>query len=158
MSDVVDGLKIIESAWHGQRLAGGSGHGQDRKRWTMRWCLHQLIKSEAAQREVRSMAYQMKHGQLPRAPRSCQGFDFEQAHVDAILVKQLHDLQFSTRHTTWCLWVARAPAKRTLPPALACQAHHAAKGKRVRFFSTVDLVNALELEKSHAKHGQLAHA
>jgi len=31
-----------------------------------------------------------------------------------------------------------------------------AKGKRVRFFSTVELVNALELEKSQNKHGQLA--
>ncbi len=30
-----------------------------------------------------------------------------------------------------------------------------AKGKRVRFFSTVELVNALELEKSQSKHDQL---
>jgi DNA replication protein DnaC len=30
-------------------------------------------------------------------------------------------------------------------------------GKRVRFFSTVELVNALELEKSQGKAGQLAH-
>ena len=30
-------------------------------------------------------------------------------------------------------------------------------GKRVRFFSTVELVNALELEKAQNKAGQLAH-
>ena len=30
-------------------------------------------------------------------------------------------------------------------------------GKRVRFFSTVELVNALELEKAQNKAGQMAH-
>jgi DNA replication protein DnaC len=55
--------------------------------------LHQLIKSETAQREVRSMAYQMKAARFP-AHRDLVGFEFEQAHVDEALVKQLHDLQF----------------------------------------------------------------
>ncbi len=31
--------------------------------------------------------------------------------------------------------------------------HHA---QRVRFFSTIDLVNALEIEKAAGKHGQIA--
>jgi DNA replication protein DnaC len=39
------------------------------------------------------MAYQMKAARFP-AHRDLVGFEFEQAHVDEALVKQLHDLQF----------------------------------------------------------------
>jgi DNA replication protein DnaC len=46
--------------------------------------------------------------------------------------------------------------KTHLASSLGIQAVRA-KGKRVRFFSTVELVNVLELEKSQSKHGQLAH-
>jgi len=37
------------------------------------------------------------------------------------------------------------------------RSHGQSLPKRVRFFSTVELVNALELEKSQSKQGQLAH-
>ena len=117
--------------------------------------LHQLIKSETAQREVRSMAYQMKAARFP-AHRDLVGFEFEQAHVDEALVKQLHDLQFVDTAQNVVFVGGPGTGKTHLATSLGIQAVRA-KGKRVRFFSTVELVNALELEKSQSKHGQLAH-
>jgi DNA replication protein DnaC len=92
MSDVVDGLKSL--SLHGMASAWPEVLGTARiKALDHEVVLHQLIKSEAAQREVRSMAYQMRIARFP-AHRDLTGFDFAQAHVDANLVKQLHELQF----------------------------------------------------------------
>ena len=92
MSDVVDGLKSL--SLHGMASAWPEVLGTARiKALDHEVVLHQLIKSEAAQREVRSMAYQMRIARFP-AHRDLTGFDFAQAHVDASLVKQLHELQF----------------------------------------------------------------
>lgn len=117
--------------------------------------LHQLIKSETAQREVRSMAYQMKAARFP-AHRDLVGFEFEQAHADEVLVKKLHELQFMEAAQNVVFVGGPGTGKTHLATSLGIQAVRA-KGKRVRFFSTVELVNALELEKAQSKQGQLAH-
>ena len=62
----------------------------------------------------------------------------------------------SRPRTTWCSSAVRAPARPHLATAIGIEAIQR-HGKRVRFFSTVELVNALELEKSQGKAGQLAH-
>ncbi len=88
----IDGLKSL--SLHGMASAWPEILGTARmKTLDHEVVLHQLIKSETAQREVRSMAYQMKAARFP-AHRDLVGFEFEQAHVDEALVKQLHDLQF----------------------------------------------------------------
>ena len=88
MSDVIDGLKSL--SLHGMASAWPEILGTARmKTLDHEVVLHQLIKSETAQREVRSMAYQMKAARFP-AHRDLVGFEFEQAHVDEALVKQLH--------------------------------------------------------------------
>ena len=92
MSDVIDGLKSL--GLHGMASAWPEVVGTARmKTLDHEMVLHQLIKSETAHREVRSMAYQMKAARFP-AHRDLVGFEFEQAHVDEALVKQLHELQF----------------------------------------------------------------
>src|SRR5574340_859073 len=55
--------------------------------------LHQLIKAESAQREVRSMAYQMRAARLP-CHRGLAGFDFTGGRIDEALVRQLHRMDF----------------------------------------------------------------
>ncbi|HEU5398270.1 MAG TPA: ATP-binding protein, partial [Gammaproteobacteria bacterium] len=52
-----------------------------------------LLAAEGAEREVRSIAYQMKAARFP-AHRDLAGFDFGQSRVDAPLVKRLHTCQF----------------------------------------------------------------
>lgn len=154
MSDVIDGLKSL--SLHGMASAWPEILGTARmKTLDHEVVLHQLIKSETAQREVRSMAYQMKAAKFP-AHRDLVGFEFEQAHVDEALVKQLHDLQFIDTAQNVVFVGGPGTGKTHLATSLGIQAVRA-KGKRVRFFSTVELVNALELEKSQSKHGQLAH-
>ena len=64
MSDVVDGLKSL--SLHGMASAWPEFLGTARiKALDHEVVLHQLIKSEAAQREVRSMAYQMRIARFP---------------------------------------------------------------------------------------------
>ena len=50
--------------------------------------LQQLLKAEVAEREVRSIQYQMKVARFP-AYRDLSGFDFSQSEVNEALIKSL---------------------------------------------------------------------
>lgn len=117
--------------------------------------LHQLIKAEGAHREVRSMAYQMRAARFPHH-RDLAGFAFDQAQVDEALVRQLHELKFIDSAHNVVFVGGPGTGKTHLATSLGIHAIRA-HGKRVRFFSTVELVNMLESEKALGKAGQLAH-
>ena len=117
--------------------------------------LHQLIKAEGAHREVRSMAYQMRAARFPHH-RDLAGFAFEHAQVDEALVRQLHELKFIDSAHNVVFLGGPGTGKTHLATSLGIHAIRA-HGKRVRFFSTVELVNMLESEKALGKAGQLAH-
>ena len=51
--------------------------------------LSQLLKAETAEREVRSVAYQLKSARFP-AYRDLAGFDFTSSEINEALVRQLH--------------------------------------------------------------------
>jgi DNA replication protein DnaC len=55
--------------------------------------LSQLLKAETAEREVRSVAYQLKLARFP-AYRDLAGFDFAHSEVNEALVRQLHRCEF----------------------------------------------------------------
>jgi DNA replication protein DnaC len=114
-----------------------------------------LLKAELAEREVRSVAYQMKIARFP-AYRDLAGFDFAQSTVNEALVRQLHGGEFIEKMHNVVLVGGPGTGKTHLATALGVQAieHHR---RRVRFFSTIELVNALELEKATGKQGQLAY-
>ena len=57
--------------------------------------------------------------------------------------------------TTWSSSAVRAPARPTSPRRLACRRLNTI-ARKVRFFGTVDLVNALEQEKAQGRSGQIA--
>ena len=107
--------------------------------------LSQLLKAETADREVRSTAYQLKAARFPNY-RDLTGFDFASSEVNEALARQLHGCEFLEDAHNIVLVGGPGTGKTHLATAIGVQAieHHR---KRVRFFSTVELVNALEQEK-----------
>jgi DNA replication protein DnaC len=117
--------------------------------------MQQLIAAESGEREVRSMAYQMSAAKLP-AHRDLTGFEFAQSRVDEALVRQLHAGQFIGPAHNVVFIGGPGTGKTHLASAIAIEAIQRHR-KRVRFFSTAELVNALEQEKSHGKAGNIAY-
>ncbi|WP_186025139.1 IS21-like element helper ATPase IstB, partial [Burkholderia gladioli] len=85
-----------------------------------------------------------------------KGFDFAQAHVDEALVRELSELSFLASAHNVVFIGGPGTGKTHLASAIGIEAVQR-HGKRVRYFSTVELTNALEQEKSIGKQGQIAH-
>lgn len=116
--------------------------------------LDQLIRAEVADREVRSINYQMKAAKFP-AHRDLAGFSFADSVVDEPLVRTLHRCAFLEQTENIVLIGGPGTGKTHLASAIGIEAiehHH----RRVRFLSTIDVVNALEQEKLNGHHGRLA--
>ncbi len=116
--------------------------------------LDQLIKAEVADREVRSINYQMKVARFP-AHRDLSGFIFSDSAVNEALVRTLHRCRFLDQTENIVLIGGPGTGKTHIATAIGVEAivhHH----RRVRFLSTVELVNALEQEKLNGKQGRLA--
>jgi DNA replication protein DnaC len=113
-----------------------------------------LLKAEMTEREVRSLAYQMKSARFP-AYRDLTGFDFDQSAVNEALIRGLHRGEFIESAHNVVLVGGPGTGKTHLATAIGTQAIEQDR-RRVRFYSTIELVNALELEKQMGKAGQLA--
>ena len=114
----------------------------------------ELLSAESAEREVKSQANQMKAARFP-VHRDLVGFDFQHARVDEDLVRRLHAGQFMDSAQNVVLIGGPGTGKTHLATAIGVEAVQRQR-RRVRFLSTVELVNALELEKAAGKAGQIA--
>jgi DNA replication protein DnaC len=119
-----------------------------------RWLLEHLLQAEEVNRHMRSIAHQTKVARFP-VHRDLAGFDFEASVVDKALIGKLADLSFTQDAQNAVLIGGPGTGKTHLATALGISGltHH---GKRVRFYSTIDLVNALEQEKAQGKAGRIA--
>ena len=112
--------------------------------------LSQLLKAEIAEREVRSI-------EVARFPsyKDLAGFDFKSSDINEAPVRQLHRGEFMENAENVVLIGGPGTGKSHVATAIGVQAieHHR---RKVRFYSTVELVNALEQEKALGKTGKMA--
>jgi DNA replication protein DnaC len=156
MRDVAAELKSLRlygmmTAWEEIAVDSNSASMQ-----TSRWLIEHLLQSEFTDRHMRSISYQMHSARFP-VHRDLAGFEFEQSKVDRSLIDDLAGMSFTEQAHNVVLIGGTGTGKTHLATALGI-AGITQHGKRVRFYSTVDLVNLLEQEKAAGKAGKLAFA
>ena len=116
--------------------------------------LSQLLKAELAEGEARAIAYRMKAARFP-ACKDLSGFDFSASEINEATVRTLHRCEFLDGAQNIVLIGGPGTGKTHVATALGIQAieHHR---RKVRLFSTIELVNALEQEEARDKAGQIA--
>ena len=119
-----------------------------------RWLIEHLLQAETTDRAMRSVSHQMNAAKFP-VHRDLAGFDFDSSKVDQHLVRQLATLSFTDTAQNAVFIGGPGTGKTHLVTAIAVSGI-ALQGKRVRFYSTVDLVNVLEREKRDGKAGRIA--
>ena len=154
MRDVMVELKQLRlhgmaGAW-GDLVEQGSSAGLD----SARWLIEHLLQAEGTDRAMRSVSHQMHAAKFPMH-RDLAGFDFEVSPVDRKLVMTLASTAFTDDAHNAVLVGGPGTGKTHLATAIGV-AGITQHGKRVRFYSTVDLVNALEQEKAQGKAGRIA--
>ena len=147
-------LHGMAQAW--DELTTHEGKPNDVGIQTSRWLIEHLLQAEHEQRAFASVRHQMKAARFP-LHRDLAGFDFEGTKVDKKLVHQLSTMDFTETAQNVVLIGGPGTGKTHLATAIGV-AGITAKGKRVRFYSTVDLVNELEKEKREDKAGRIASA
>jgi len=115
--------------------------------------LSQLIKAEIADRQMRSLKYQLKIAQFP-IHRDLVEFDWNETPLSQQQVEQLATAGFMDDAHNLILVGGTGTGKTHLATAIGVAAIHL--GKRLRFFNAVDLVNLLAYEKQQNKTGNLA--
>ena len=155
MREVVAELKALRLHGMAQRyeeLLAEPGSGIQSAGWRMQCLLEAEVTIHQRARSVIKWAWPSS-----RRIRDLAGFDFGKSRVDEKLIGQLATAEFTDAAANVVFIGGTGTGKTHLATALGVKAitQHS---KRVRFFSTVDLVNSLEQEKAAGRQGWLAYS
>jgi DNA replication protein DnaC len=112
-----------------------------------------LLQSEIAEKQARSIRYQMTVAKLPLA-KDIEEFDFTGTPINEGLVRELASGSFVADQRNVVLIGGTGTGKTHLAIAIARALIRS--GTRGRFYNVVDLVNRLETETRGGKQGRLA--
>ncbi|WP_108397535.1 IS21-like element helper ATPase IstB [Devosia submarina] len=112
-----------------------------------------LLTSEIAEKQARSIKYQMTIAKLPLA-KDVDDFVFDDTGINETLVRDLAAGNFLTTQRNIVLVGGTGTGKTHLAIAIARACIR--NGARGRFFNVLDLVNRLETETRAGKQGRLA--
>jgi DNA replication protein DnaC len=112
-----------------------------------------LLQSEIAEKQARSIRYQMTVAKLPLA-KDIEEFDFTGTPINEGLVRELANGNFVTDQRNVVLIGGTGTGKTHLAIAIARALIRS--GTRGRFYNVVDLVNRLEIETRGGKQGRMA--
>ena len=106
--------------------------------------LDRLIAAEQADRQARSLNYQLKAARFP-IHRDLIKIEWTETPLQQARIEQLATGQFMEQDYNLILVGGTGTGKTHLATAIGIAAIH--QGKRVRFYNAVDLVNPLDKEK-----------
>lgn len=112
-----------------------------------------LLQSEIAEKQARSIRYQLSIAKLPLA-KDIDDFDFTDTPINESLVRDLATGTFVADQRNVVLVGGTGTGKSHLAIAIARALIR--NGTRGRFFNVVDLVNRLETEARNGKQGRIA--
>ncbi len=112
-----------------------------------------LLQSEIAEKQARSIRYQLTIAKLPLA-KDIDDFDFADTPINEPLVRELTTGTFVADQRNVVLVGGTGTGKSHLAIAIARALIR--NGTRGRFYNVVDLVNRLETESRNGKQGRIA--
>ncbi len=124
-----------------------------KRRHSVQRIIGELLKAEIADKQARSIKYQMSVAKLPLA-KELADFEFTDTPVNEPLVRELGAGGFLASQRNAVLIGGTGTGKSHLAVAIARACVR--DGARARFFNVVDLVNRLEAEARAGRQGRLA--
>lgn len=114
--------------------------------------LQKLIEAEITEREIRTIRYQMTAAKFPHH-KDFATFDYQASAIDKSTIEPLCTGQFAEQAHNLILVGGTGTGKTHTAIALGTELIQ--RGKKVRFYNAVDLINALIKEQGENRQGSL---